>query len=210
MREAELPDGTILEFPDETPDEVMDRVVKENIFQQQNAAPPDTMGFGAPAAREAMEPETPELRRDIDVAKAQAGFEALPTWQKPFRAAADVASVYGAGATLGFSDHLAALASGKTVDEERAITQQARDRMGWAAPVAEIGGAISSIPAKGIGLVRNIPALTSASGTGPGWPTRQPARVPLPLRGRLWALQGPLATVMTWARARPLAPLWGL
>lgn len=30
-REAQLPDGTILEFPDNTPDAVMDKVVKSHI-----------------------------------------------------------------------------------------------------------------------------------------------------------------------------------
>lgn len=39
-REAELPDGTILEFPDDTPDEVIDRAVQSHL---RAAAPPKTM-----------------------------------------------------------------------------------------------------------------------------------------------------------------------
>lgn len=36
-KRAQLPDGTILEFPDETPDAVMDRAVKSHIAQQPRA-----------------------------------------------------------------------------------------------------------------------------------------------------------------------------
>ncbi len=46
-REAELPDGTILEFPDDTPDEVMDRVVKSHLSggsQQPQEAPQRSYG----------------------------------------------------------------------------------------------------------------------------------------------------------------------
>lgn len=41
-KRAELPDGTILEFPDETPDAVMDRAVKSHLFNAsaKPAAPP--------------------------------------------------------------------------------------------------------------------------------------------------------------------------
>jgi hypothetical protein len=166
MREAELPDGTILEFPDETPDEVMDRVVKENIFQGQNAAAPDTMGFGAPAAREAMEPETPELRREIDRSKAVAGYNAQPWYGREMTDLGDAVRLAATGATFGGTDWLSSLAGGGTLEEERAKTQAARDRQGWLGTAVEAAGSIASIPAKGIGLVRNIPAITSASGTG--------------------------------------------
>ena len=41
MREAELPDGTVLEFPDETSDDVMDSVVKQHISGSPQPAPFD-------------------------------------------------------------------------------------------------------------------------------------------------------------------------
>lgn len=44
MREAELPDGTILEFPDETADDVMDQVVRQHLTgsAQAQAVPHET------------------------------------------------------------------------------------------------------------------------------------------------------------------------
>ena len=52
-REAELPDGTILEFPDDTSDEVMDRVVRAQLQPQPVAAAPQPRGMGAELARQA-------------------------------------------------------------------------------------------------------------------------------------------------------------
>lgn len=55
-KRAELPDGTILEFPDETPDAVMDRAVKSHLFNASSkpAAPPrsGTAQGRAPAANQ--------------------------------------------------------------------------------------------------------------------------------------------------------------
>jgi hypothetical protein len=45
MREAELFDGTILEFPDRTSDEVIQRVAKEQTLKRREAAPPRTVLF---------------------------------------------------------------------------------------------------------------------------------------------------------------------
>lgn len=40
-KHAQLPDGTTLEFPDETPDAVMDRTVRSHLAQMRNDATPD-------------------------------------------------------------------------------------------------------------------------------------------------------------------------
>lgn len=55
MREAELFDGTVLEFPDDTPDDVIVRVAKEQTaaLQRSKDAPDSaSMGFGSRAQRE--------------------------------------------------------------------------------------------------------------------------------------------------------------
>jgi hypothetical protein len=179
MREAELFDGTVLEFPDETPDEVIFRTVKAQTAQKRGLGdasafmpPADiTGGFGERADRETIAPETPELRREIDRSKAVAGYEALPEWQKPLRAASDALSVVGAGLTFGMSDRLAALAAGTSVEEEQAKTQAARDRAGWAGTVGEIAGSVASIPARGLGLASRAfsaaPTLRTAAAGAP-------------------------------------------
>ncbi|MGE0757072.1 MAG: hypothetical protein AB7O38_08630 [Pirellulaceae bacterium] len=80
MREAELPDGTILEFPDGTPDEVMDRAVKKEmgLMPRADARPepkPD------PAADERMMIEINQGTRDgVDPAadRTQPGVKIIP------------------------------------------------------------------------------------------------------------------------------------
>lgn len=59
-RQASLPDGTILEFPDETPDEVMDRAVKSHLSAAPAAAPQ------APAAPVQQAPKQSLFRMDSD------------------------------------------------------------------------------------------------------------------------------------------------
>ncbi|MBQ0820733.1 hypothetical protein KBI52_11000 [Microvirga sp. HBU67558] len=73
MREAELFDGTVLEFPDDTPDEVISRVAKEQTLRLQ-------AGRSAPAA--GGEPDTaaePELTAERAAGLAgRAGVQAIP------------------------------------------------------------------------------------------------------------------------------------
>jgi hypothetical protein len=123
-------------------------------------------GFGEFAQREAMEPETPELRREIDRSKAVAGYNAQPWYGREMTDLGDAVRLAATGATFGGTDWLSSLAGGGTLEEERAKTQAARDRQSWLGTAVEAAGSIASIPGKGIGLIRNIPAITSASGTG--------------------------------------------
>lgn len=74
-REAELFDGTILEFPDNTPDDVILRTVKTQTALKQSGRPASpNMGYGADprAAREAIEPVTPDLQREVNIARLMA------------------------------------------------------------------------------------------------------------------------------------------
>jgi hypothetical protein len=53
MKEIELFNGDVLEFPDDTPDEVLDRVARQETSQIQMAA---TQGRGTRDQREAIDP----------------------------------------------------------------------------------------------------------------------------------------------------------
>ena len=123
-----------------------------------------TGGFGERSARETIEPETPELRREIDRSKAVAGYEALPWHQKELTDLNDAVRLAASGASFGLADRLAALGGG-SFEEEQAKTQAARDRQNWLGTAVEAAGSIASIPAKGLGLVRNLPAMVQGAST---------------------------------------------
>lgn len=74
------------------------------------------------------------------------------------QAADDVVRLIASGATLGFADKIAGAAGGEGVDAERARTQAARDRAGWAGTAAEVGGGMipASRIAQGVGAVANV------------------------------------------------------
>lgn len=84
-------------------------------------------------------------------------YEALPGWQKPIVATHDTLDLLMNGATFGFLNKAAAgarsLLLGKDYDKElagfRRKTQDARDRAGLAAPVAEIAGGLGTGMAAG-------------------------------------------------------------
>lgn len=121
MIEVELPDGTIAEFPEGTPAETI-----KSALQKRFAPPAPT-----PAAAPAPDP-------------AQAEFDALPTWQKPLKAADDLVRLAANGMTFGFADKIAGYLGGDGTEAERAKTEDARTRAGGAGLVAEIGGGIAT------------------------------------------------------------------
>lgn len=89
-KRAQLPDGTILEFPDETPDAVMDKAVRSHLG-------------AAPAAQEApAQPPRVPLHSDV-LAKAGLLPEGL---RMPVRNVENALRGARQGATFGFSDEL--------------------------------------------------------------------------------------------------------
>lgn len=121
MIEIELPDGTIAEFPEGTPSAAI-----KNALQKRFAAP-----AAAPVAAPAPSP-------------AQTEFDALPTWQKPLKAADDLVRLAANGMTFGFADKIAGYMGGSGTQAERAKTEDARTRAGSAGLVAELGGGIAT------------------------------------------------------------------
>ena len=74
-------------------------------------------------------------------------FNALPWPQRLGTAADDIVRLMANGASFGYADKLAGLASGEGTQAERAKSQAAHDRAGVAGDVAEIGG--GALPALG-------------------------------------------------------------
>jgi hypothetical protein len=165
MKEIELFNGDVLEFPDDTPDEVLDRVARQETSQIQMAA---TQGRGTRDQREAIDPAQ----------QAQAEFEAMPWYGKAGQAAQDIARIGVDGLTYGYGDKLGAkmgeLAGAGSYDDNiaklRAETEAARARSGMAGTVADIGGQILG-PSKLLGAAKMLPgagAVGSALSKVPG------------------------------------------
>ena len=115
MIEVELPDGTIAEFPDNTPQDVIKGALQKRF------APP------APAAPSAAQE-----------------FEQAPWYQQAGQAADDVVRLLANGATFGYADKLAGYLGGEGTEAERALSEQARERAGSAGTAAEIVGAVAT------------------------------------------------------------------
>lgn len=134
--EVELPDGSIAEFPDGTPNDVIKGALQRR--------------FGAPESQESQ-----ALRSDLSgltqsmqgelpggsIAASQ--FENIPAWQQPLVAADDIARLLASGLTFGYADKLAGYLGGEGTEAERARTEQARQRAGGAGTAAEIAGAVA-------------------------------------------------------------------
>lgn len=121
--EIELPDGTIAEFPDNTPQDVIKNALRKRFPAPAQPAPD-------PAAAQA--------------AQVQSEYDAMPTWQKPFKAADDLVRLAANGMTFGFADKIAGYMGGDGTEAERALTEDARTRAGLAGTVAELGGAVAT------------------------------------------------------------------
>lgn len=121
--EIELPDGTIAEFPDNTPQDVIKRALQKRFAVPVQPAP------------------DPAIARE---AQLQSDFDALPAWQKPLKAADDLVRLAANGMTFGFADKIAGYFGGEGTEAERARTEDARARAGGAGIAAELGGAIAT------------------------------------------------------------------
>lgn len=147
MIEIEAPDGSIVEFPDGTPDNVMSSAMQK-AFGGGKAAPTAPKGDGL-----------------WDSIKTQAGNAA--------QAADDIVRIGANAVTFGYADKLAAkgnatLGSGdytKNLAQERAASTQAEDRAGSAGLVAKYGAPLlpGAAIAKGVSAaasgVRSVPGL---------------------------------------------------
>lgn len=123
MIEIELPDGSFAEFPDGTSQDVIKGALQKRF---------------APTATPAAAPG-PTREEQL-----QAEMDAMPGWQKPFKAADDLVRLAANGMTFGFADKIAGYMGGTGTETERAKTEDARTRAGGAGIAAELGGAIAT------------------------------------------------------------------
>lgn len=107
----------------------------DNPFAQFAAPPAQTSN---PFAQFAQPPAEPAGPRSAD--EVQAEYDAMPWYQKAATAAYDTARLANNGLTMGAYDALIGAITGNT-DQQRAMTQEARDRAGSAGLAAEVGGA---------------------------------------------------------------------
>lgn len=180
--EAELFDGTVLEFPDGTSPDVVKRVAKEQTAAKQKTP--------------AYTPQTDAAKEFASFASgatqnpARGQYEALPEWQKPIVAAYDIGNKFTKGAAnmVGLNiDEMAAGARSKVLgtdynQELAELERQNRgsdNRAGGAGVAAEIAGNVA-LP---VALGRSGATLTGRFGTSamrgiPGVAARAALAVP--------------------------------
>lgn len=93
---------------------------------------------------------------------AQANYDAMPWYQQAAQAADDTARLLASGLTFGYADKLAGAIGGEGTEAERARTQQARERAGWAGTAAELTGGVAAP----VGLAGRGATLMGRFGTG--------------------------------------------
>ncbi len=160
MIEVELSDGSIAEFPDGTPPDVMKQALQKR--------------FGTP-----QQPQSSEMTQGLAEMSAmtqnpsRAKFDALPTWQKPIVAASDIGKLASQGAAGMFGLNLdkgaawlrSSLGAGSYEDElaeQQRMTNAAKRRSGSAGTGAEIVGAVAGVS----GAARKGLTLAGRLGTG--------------------------------------------
>lgn len=170
MIEVELPDGTIAEFPDGTPNDVI-----KGALQNRFGAP---SGQSSEALRSELSAITQGMTGELPGGSlAAARYESLPEWQKPLVAAQDTLDLATSGATFGFGNKLAAVIrapfTDKTYSEELAALRQrddeARQRAGSAGVGAELVGAVATPMAlanRGATLLGRFGTAGMTGGTG--------------------------------------------
>lgn len=145
MIEVELPDGSIAEFPDGTPNDVIKGALQKRFSGPESQASA-ALRSELSGLTQGMQGELPGGNLD------RARYEQLPGWQKPLVAAADFADLAANGASFGFGNKLAAGLrapfTDKTYAEElegmRGATEAARNRAGSAAIASELTGAVAA------------------------------------------------------------------
>lgn len=119
---------------------------------------------------------TAEQQRELALAEARAAMATAgqspdasadaPWYQDAATAAGDILRIGSNAVTLGFRDKLAPMLTGRSVEEERAMTQEARERAGTAGLATELGGGMvlpGGVAKAGLSLAA-APAVKSMSG----------------------------------------------
>lgn len=75
---------------------------------------------------------------------SRGAFEQLTVPGKIAQSADDIMRLVASGGSMGFADKVAAGGDPERLEAERAMTEAARDRAGWAGTAAELGGAVAS------------------------------------------------------------------
>src|SRR5215211_1465892 len=127
--ELTTPDGKVFEI--DAADATMAQKALDYHFGGGKSAPP---------------PEPVSAAPQVDAVDTRAAYEAMPWYKQAGTAVQDISRLAANSAMFGYGDKLAALARGTSLNEERALTQQSRDRAGFAGDVAEIGGVLTSVP----------------------------------------------------------------
>lgn len=122
--EISTPDGKTYEV--DAPDEVGAQAAAAYLLS--GGGPTAEAPSAAPAPRRA-----DQVRAD---------YEAMSVPRKMLTAADDVVRLLADGASFGYADKLSSYMSGTPLEQERALTQDARDRSGSAGTASEIVGAI--------------------------------------------------------------------
>lgn len=170
MIEVELPDGSIAEFPDGTPNEVIKGALQKRFSGPESQAS-TALRSELSGITQGMQGELPGGNLD------RARYEQLPEWQKPLVALNDFADLAANGLTFGYGDKLAAGLrapfTDKTYSEElegmRGQTQEARNRAGSAAIASELTGAVATplaLANRGATLLGRFGTAGMTGGTG--------------------------------------------
>lgn len=174
--QVQLEDGTIAEFPDGTPDDVI-----EKALQQQAADSGKLSTSGSELANQLSlltknpmdEATAPQRAADARTQEYQFNndqYKNAPALAKPAIAGMDILSAMTDMGTFGAGDRIGAgvksLMSGKPYDEElaeaRRQTQAAADRSGWAGTAAGVLGGYGALKAAGKAFPRVAAAMPSS------------------------------------------------
>lgn len=163
MIEVELPDGSVAEFPDGTPSDI----IKGALQKRFGGAQPQSEAFSQGLQDLSAITQNP----------ARAQYDALPGWQKPIVAASDIVQLAGRAPLMGWGEKAVAkgrsIVNGGSYEEELAeqqrLTNAARRRSGVAGTVAEVSGAVAgpmALASKGVTLAGRLGsgAATGAKG----------------------------------------------
>lgn len=141
---VQAPDGSVVEFPDGTPNDVMAKAMQQRFggpsapsaSATQGDVPTDMVERGGTTA---FVPKKPAPRPAEEL---QAEFDAKPWYGKAGQAADDIVRLAAQGLTFGFADKLVGSLGGD-VEAERIKTEEARRRSGSAGTVTELGSSVA-------------------------------------------------------------------
>lgn len=162
MIEIEAPDGSIFEFPDGTPDETIDRVMRQELAPDIIAAPELT-----PAPAPSVAPDSASMVGfdETYIAPIPSGSEVLEAGTRTARGLDDTVRALASGATFGYADEIAAgtnAALGQGTYAENVAQERARDAA--IPPALRVGGELAG----GIGSAVAASPYLAAGAIGRG------------------------------------------